>query len=113
MSIDSTTKSAETSDARSVKDSGAPLGLESMQAGSDIPILGAESPAPAAPPTQDAARLRRSNHRVAWTLVLLCTVFFAGIIAARMSGDSRIGLITLGIAISLFLVVAIGRSLWK
>lgn len=113
MSIDSTIRTAETSDADSVKESGVPLGLESMQAGSDIPILGAESPTPAVPPAQDPAHLRRSNHRVAWTLVLLCTVFFAGIIAARVSGDSRIGLITLGIAISLFLIVAVGRSLRK
>ncbi|MFO1315481.1 MAG: hypothetical protein U1F58_07730 [Burkholderiales bacterium] len=112
MSNDTSVKGHDNSDAP-VKESGAPLGLESMQAGSDIPILGVENATAASTLAEEAAHRRRANRRVAWTLGLLCSVFFGGIIAARMSGDSRVGLITLGIAISLFLVVAIGRNLRK
>lgn len=112
MSIDTSVKGYNNSNAP-VKESGAPLGLESMQAGSDIPILGAENQTAASKVAEEAAQRRRANRRVAWTLGLLSAVFFGGIVAARMSGDSRIGLITLGIAISLFLVVAIGRNLRK
>lgn len=112
MSIDTSFKGYDNSDAP-VKESGAPLGLESMQAGSDIPPLGVESSTAASKLPEETAQRRRANRRVAWTLGLLCAVFFGGIIAARMSGDSRIGLITLGIAISLFLAVAIGRNLRK
>ena len=111
MSIDTPTKGNDNSEPP-VRESGAPLGVESMQAGSDIPILGAEDPTIAAR-AEDAARRARSNRRVGWTLVLLCAVFFVGIIAARMTDDARSGLVTLGFAITLFLVVAIGRNLWK
>ncbi len=61
----------------------------------------------------EAARSRASNRRIAWTLFALSTVFFVGIILSRLSGDTRIGLIVLGAAITLFLVVAIGRNLRK
>ena len=113
MSIDATDKASDKSNAVPVKESGAPLGLESMLAGSDIPILEGQDPPAASLRAEDAVRRRRSNRRVAWTLVLLCMVFFVGIIAARVSGDSRTGLVTLGIAITLFLILAIGRSLRK
>lgn len=67
----------------------------------------------AAAPKDEAARTRASNRRIAWTLFALSTVFFAGIIFSRISGDSRVGLMVLGAAIFLFLVVVIGRSLRK
>ena len=60
-----------------------------------------------------AARLRRSNRRIALILLAISAVFFAGIIGTRLSGDSRIGLMFLGTAVLLFLVIAIGRNLRK
>ena len=60
-----------------------------------------------------AARLRRSNGRIALTLLALSAVFFAGTIFTRLSGNSRVGLMFLGAAILLFLVTAIGRNLRK
>lgn len=67
-----------------------------------------------APPLKgDGARTSRSNRRIAWTLFALSVVFFAGIIFSRVTGDSRIGLMVLGAAVFLFLVVAIGRNLRK
>ena len=61
----------------------------------------------------DRSRLRRSNRRIALTLLALSTVFFAGVILTRLSGNSRIGLMFLGAAILLFLITAIGRNLRK
>jgi hypothetical protein len=60
-----------------------------------------------------AARLRRSNRRIALTLLAISAAFFAGIISTRLSGDSRTGLMFLGTAVLLFLVIAIGRNLRK
>ena len=112
MEIDTSAKDRQHSQA-AVKESGAPLGLESMQAGSDIPIVAVEESTAVATCSDDTVRRRHANRRVAWTLLLLCAVFFGGIIASRVGGDSRIGLITLGIAITLFLIVAIGSNLRK
>jgi hypothetical protein len=60
-----------------------------------------------------AARLRRSNRRIALTLLAISAAFFAGIISTRLGGDSRTGLMFLGTAVLLFLVIAIGRNLRK
>ena len=67
---------------------------------------------PSAAPAVDAAqRLRASNRRVAWTLASIAAVFFAGIIATRWMGGGTAGIGTMGAAVLLFLVVAIGRNL--
>ena len=62
---------------------------------------------------EGAARLRRSNRRLALMLLALSAVFFGGVIVTRLSGDSRTGLMFLGAAVLLFLVIAIGRNLRK
>lgn len=67
----------------------------------------------ASSPKDNGSRTARSNRRVAWTLFALSAVFFGGIIFSRVTGDSRTGLMVLGAAIFLFLVVAIGRNLRK
>ena len=56
-------------------------------------------------------RLRASNRRVAWTLFSIAIVFFGGIIATRALGGGAIGIGVMGIAVLLFLVIAIGRNL--
>ena len=56
-------------------------------------------------------RLRASNRRIAWTLCSIAIVFFGGIIATRALGGGAIGIGVMGIAVLLFLVIAIGRNL--
>ena len=89
--------------------------MRNERSGSNEAKTGEERPDAREAPSlkDDGARTERSNRRIAWTLFALSTVFFAGIIFSRVSGDSRIGLMVLGAAIFLFLVVAIGRNLRK
>ena len=62
---------------------------------------------------ESRTRTARSNRRIAWTLLALSIIFFAGIIFSRLTGDSRVGLMVLGVAVTLFLIIAIGRNLRK
>jgi len=68
--------------------------------------------APAPPITDDAARQRRANVRLALTLATVVLVFFVGVIAAKFMGGYEAGLSIIGFAALLFLVVAIGRNLF-
>lgn len=54
---------------------------------------------------------RRANVRLGLTLASIAAVFFVGVIAARYFGPEGGGLTVLGLAIVVFLVVAIGRSI--
>ena len=63
--------------------------------------------------TADPARLRRANARTALVLASVAVVFFCGILAAKVFGDMAIGMTVLGVAVLVFLVVAIGRNLRK
>ena len=58
-----------------------------------------------------AARLRRSNVRLALTFATIALVFFVGVIAAKYMGGYEAGLSIVGGVALLFLVVAIGRNL--
>jgi hypothetical protein len=63
-------------------------------------------------PTADAARrLRSSNRKTALVLLSIAIVFFVGIIATRFMGGGATGIVVMGAAVLLFLVVAIGRNL--
>lgn len=66
-------------------------------------------------PTQpsQAERQRAANLRTALVLASIAVLFFFGIMAARYVGDGESGMTVLGIAVLLFLGVAIGRNLWK
>lgn len=64
------------------------------------------------PPTPDQ-RLRAANARTALVLASIAVVFFFGIMFARYMGDGESGMTVLGIAVLLFLGLAIGRNLWK
>jgi len=46
-------------------------------------------------------------------LASIAVVFFFGIMFARFMGDGDSGMTVLGIAVLLFLGIAIGRNLWK
>ena len=59
----------------------------------------------------DQSARRRSNVRTALVLALIALVFFVGIVATRLFGDGRTGIMVLGGAVMLFLVLAIGRNL--
>ena len=58
----------------------------------------------------DAARLRSVNLRTAAILAAIALVFFAGIIVSHYLGGVAAGMSVLGVAIVLYLVVAIGRN---
>jgi hypothetical protein len=60
-----------------------------------------------------AARVRKANVRTALLLAAIALVFFVGILAVRLADDTATGMTVLGIAVLVFLVIAIGRNLRK
>ena len=66
---------------------------------------------PQQPPTGDPTRVRAANLRTAAILFTIALVFFGGFIVSRFVGDSTTGMAVIGLAVLLFLVVAIGRNL--
>lgn len=62
-------------------------------------------------PDNAAAKVRAANVRTAAILFAIALVFFVGFIASRFMGDSATGMTVVGIAVLLFLVIAIGRNL--
>jgi len=68
-------------------------------------------PANSVPRTPETTRLRVSNRRTALALLSLAVVFFVGIIASRFMGGPATGVGVVGVAVLLYLVVAIGRNL--
>ena len=63
------------------------------------------------PPNGDPARVRAANVRTAAVLFAIAFVFFGGFIVSRFFGDTATGMTVIGLAVLLFLVVAIGRNL--
>jgi len=61
-------------------------------------------------PSAEAKRLRALNMRTAVILFAIAFVFFGGIIVANYAGGAATGVTVLGIAVVLYLVVAIGRN---
>jgi hypothetical protein len=59
------------------------------------------------------ADLRAANKRTALVLASIAVIFFAGIVFAKWMGDGDSGMTVLGVAVLLFLALAIGRSLRK
>jgi ABC-type Mn2+/Zn2+ transport system permease subunit len=66
--------------------------------------------APDTPPDA-AARLRARNRRTAAILASIAAVFFCGVIVAKYLGGAVAGMTVVGIAVLLYLAVAIGRNL--
>ena len=66
---------------------------------------------PAAAAEEAAARLRAANRRTATLLFAIGAVFFFGFIASHVLADGATGITVIGLAVLLFLVVAIGRNL--
>ncbi len=65
------------------------------------------------PSTSSPDRVRAANVRTAVVLASIAVVFFFGIMFARYMGDGESGMTVLGVAVMLFLGLAIGRNLWK
>ena len=61
----------------------------------------------------DPARLRQANLRTALAISAIAVLFFVGVIASQLAGDSAIGISLVGGAVLLFLIFAIGRNLRK
>ncbi len=62
-------------------------------------------------PAPISDRQRAASRRTAAILFAIAAVFFVGFIASRFMGDTATGMTVVGIAVLLFLVVAIGRNL--
>ena len=56
---------------------------------------------------------RGANLRTALILVSIAAVFFGGIIAAQLTGGNAVRIGILGFAIIGFLLLTVGRKLWK
>ena len=63
--------------------------------------------------SSEKPNMRSTNVRTALILLSIALVFFFGIIFAKFVGDASTGMTVIGFAILLFLVVTIGRSVWK
>ena len=61
----------------------------------------------------DAGRARAANLRTALVFASIALVFFLGIIATQWMGGPIVGVAVMGVAVVVFLVFAIGRSLRK
>ena len=61
----------------------------------------------------DAARSRAANVRTALVFASIAIAFFVGIIATKWMGGPIVGIGVMGVAVVVFLVFAIGRSLRK
>jgi len=66
-----------------------------------------------APGRMGETRLRTANKRTALVLATIALVFFLGIVFAKFMGDGESGMTVLGVAVLLFLMLAIGRNLRK
>ena len=75
---------------------------------------------PTLPPTMavepgrdDAARQRAAVRRTGLLLLAIALLFFFGVIASRFIESPVVSIAVVGGAILLYLLVAIGRHLWK
>ena len=60
-----------------------------------------------------AARLRAANRRTGLGLLAISVVFFVGFFASRMLSSPDVSIAVIGVAVLLYLAVAIGRHLRK
>jgi small neutral amino acid transporter SnatA (MarC family) len=65
------------------------------------------------PGHDDAARQRAAVRRTGLLLLAIALLFFFGVIASRFIDSPIVSIAVVGGAMLLYLVVAIGRHLWK
>ena len=65
------------------------------------------------PEANTDSQRRKANVRTALAFLSIAAVFFAGIIGARLIGDTSIGIGAMSVAVLAFLAFAIARSLRK
>jgi hypothetical protein len=65
------------------------------------------------PGPEDAARQRAAVRRTGLLLLAIALLFFFGVIASRFIDSPVVSIAVVGGAVLLYLVVAIGRHLWK
>jgi K+-sensing histidine kinase KdpD len=63
--------------------------------------------------SEAARRARAANLRTALVFASIALVFFCGIIATKWMGGPVTGISVMGVAVLVFLLFAIGRSLRK
>jgi len=62
-------------------------------------------------PTEITDKQRAANRRTGALLFAIAAVFFVGFIVTRFLPDTATGMTVVGVAVLLFLIVAIGRNL--
>ena len=67
----------------------------------------------AEPGPDDAARQRAAVRRTGLLLLAIALLFFFGVIASRFIDSPVVSIAVVGGAMLLYLLVAIGRHLWK
>jgi hypothetical protein len=60
---------------------------------------------------RDDPAVRANVRRTAWILASIAVVFFIGLFASRLIGDTSLAMTVLGAAVFLFLLFGIGRHL--
>jgi hypothetical protein len=60
---------------------------------------------------RDDPAVRANIRRTAWILASIAIVFFAGLFASRLIGDTSLGMTIVGAAVFFFLLFGIGRHL--
>ena len=60
---------------------------------------------------RDDPAVRMNIRRTAWILASVAVVFFAGLFASRLVGDTSLGMTIVGAAVFFFLLFGIGRHL--
>ena len=65
------------------------------------------------PGRDDAARQRAAVRRTGLLLLAIALLFFFGVIASRFIDSPVVSIAVVGGAMLLYLLVAIGRHLWK
>jgi hypothetical protein len=61
----------------------------------------------------DGARLKKANRRTGLLLLAIALLFFFGVIASRFIDSPLVSMGVVGGAVLLYLIVAIGRHLFK
>ena len=61
----------------------------------------------------DDPAVRANVRRTAWILASIAVVFFAGLFASRLIGDTSLAMTVVGAAVFFFLLFGIGRHLRK
>ncbi|HEY8243514.1 MAG TPA: cytochrome oxidase small assembly protein [Casimicrobiaceae bacterium] len=62
-------------------------------------------------PRRDDPAVRASIRRTGWILASIAVIFFLGVLASRLIGDTSLAMTVIGVSVFSFLLFGIGRHL--